>query len=546
MLARRLPLLPYCRRHCCRFLSSTRPEYGEFIPAIGLEIHAQVRSDSKLFSSSPTTYSSPPNANVSLFDAGLPGTLPLLNKHCLLSAIRTGLALNCSISSESSFDRKHYFYADLPLGYQITQHWNPIARNGHLDFVVYNKLFHKEPYVKRCVVHQLQLEQDSGKTLHDEENDVLLIDLNRAGNPLIEIVFSPDLNDGEEAAALVRDLILLLKGIDTCACKLEEGTLRVDANVSIRHEEDTELGTRTEIKNLNSLKSISRAIDYEIRRQSLLLRAGQQVVNETMRFDSALNETQVMRDKSDFADYRFMPEANLPMISLKDSALGINMQLEDAIDVNEFRKEMPDSPQEQRRKMMLKYGINLETAMRLLTREEEKELFCWIMDDDTSRKGDIVFRVLFAELIAALEACEMSLSQTALQKQDIASVCDMVQRDEISFSVAQDLMSMKARKEARSPHELVQDYGWSKITDPEIIRKKCEEAIEAKRKRSKEAQKGKKYAFDVLVQYVMSNTSRRVDQELVERMLIEILKPPDGTVKSGKERRAEKREAANE
>lgn len=229
---------------------------------VGLEVHAQISSKSKLFSPGPNKFNAPVNSCVDNFDAAVPGTLPVLNRFCVESAVKIGLVMNCVINNKSTFDRKHYFYADLPAGYQITQQLNPIGRKGFIEFPMVER---KQVVNKIAELHQIQLEQDSGKSLHDDVENKVLIDLNRAGAPLVEFVFCPDLENGEQAAALVKELCLLLTTIKVCSCKMEEGALRVDANVSV-HRKGEPLGTRSEVKNIGSISGIHHAVNFEISR----------------------------------------------------------------------------------------------------------------------------------------------------------------------------------------------------------------------------------------------------------------------------------------
>ncbi|KAG8225262.1 hypothetical protein J437_LFUL006494 [Ladona fulva] len=280
----------------------------EWEGVVGLEVHAQISSASKLFSGSGTNFGSPINSNVSLFDAAIPGTLPVLNRRCVEAGVLTALALSCELNSHSFFDRKHYFYADLPAGYQITQQRKPLAVNGDLSFEVFTPESEEKIYSKKSHVIQIQLEQDSGKSIHDPVNSNLsihyypsslrsLVDLNRAGLGLMEIVFAPDLSSGEEAAALIKELSLILQCLKTCSCRMEEGALRVDANVSVRPRGSEILGSRTEIKNLGSIRSVAQAVNYEIKRQVETIEQGGKVGGDTRSWDSDLKVTVAMRDK---------------------------------------------------------------------------------------------------------------------------------------------------------------------------------------------------------------------------------------------------------
>lgn len=325
---------------------------------------------SKLFSGSSTEFGLPVNSAVSFFDASTPGTLPVLNRECVRAGMKTALALNCSVNPVSMFDRKHYFYADMPNGYQITQQRQPLAKDGRLDLLILGPNT-KKPYKKSVRLIQLQLEQDSGKSLHDECAGQSLVDLNRAGVPLMELVFAPDLADGEEAAALVKELILILTRLDTCSCRMEEGALRVDANVSINREGE-ELGTRTEIKNIGSVRAVANAISYEIQRQTKVREDGGEIHNETRAWNANTRETISMRDKEVLQDYRFMPEPNLPPLHVN-----VNEQetRNDMINVREIRMAIPELPEETRAKLCEHFGLPLESAVVLVVSLE----FCfWI------------------------------------------------------------------------------------------------------------------------------------------------------------------------
>ncbi|ESN91250.1 hypothetical protein HELRODRAFT_119237, partial [Helobdella robusta] len=309
---------------------------------IGLEIHAQIQAKSKLFSSSKTSFGIPINSAVSFLDASLPGCLPVLNKQCIVAAIKASHALNCSINEVSYFDRKHYFYADLPSGYQITQHKKPVAIGGSLKYLAVDSNF-KKVTEKEARLIQIQLEQDSGKSLHDKSKS--LIDLNRAGIGLLEIVTQPDFRSAADVVGFVKELQLLLQTIDVCDGKMEEGSLRVDVSVSIRRFGSFCLGTRTEIKNLNSIRSLGRAVSYEISRQIEIKESGYEVQNETRYFHAENDITVPLRDKEGIHDYRFMPEPNLPPLIL-------NTKGKNGTNIEDVLKDFPILPSEQRKKLV--------------------------------------------------------------------------------------------------------------------------------------------------------------------------------------------------
>uniref|UniRef100_A0A1B0DI52 Aspartyl/Glutamyl-tRNA(Gln) amidotransferase subunit B/E catalytic domain-containing protein n=1 Tax=Phlebotomus papatasi TaxID=29031 RepID=A0A1B0DI52_PHLPP len=365
---------------------------------VGLEIHAQIDTNSKLFSGAQVEFAAPVNANVSLFDAAIPGTLPVLNEACVRAGLSTALALSCDINLVSMFDRKHYFYADLPAGYQITQQRAPLARNGTLSFPVFIPGITKKPYQKTVHLHQLQLEQDSGKSLHDDAAGKSLVDLNRAGAPLMEFVFDPDLSDGEEAAALVKELILILTRLKTCSCKMEEGALRVDANVSV-HEPGTPLGTRTEIKNIGSVRGVANAIAYEISRQIDIIEDGGKIHNETRSWDASSKTTVAMRDKEVLQDYRFMPEPNLPPLRLSQSF------------IEDLRQGLPELPEETREKLTKDYSLPPETAIILVNDDILLRFFLEISNQDGSIPPKLIANILTNELLTIYNKNKASIEE---------------------------------------------------------------------------------------------------------------------------------------
>ena len=407
-----------------------------------------------------------------------------------------------------------------------------------MEFGVFNKNRHEAGYIKKSFVKQIQLEQDSGKSLHDEINGISLIDLNRAGNPLMEIVFEPDLVDGDEAAFLVRDLILLLKRLQTCTCKLEEGSLRVDANISVRPKDSSVLGTRTEVKNLNSLKSVTRAVNYEIERQIRLISSGQKVDNETMRFNSFSGKTEIMRDKEIVMDYRFMPEGNLPSILLRDSKEGVNLDQPHLQDVDEFRGTIPLSPQEQRIVFMNKYHISLENIIDLQNMEQHLQWFTQIMEENKKRDPSIVYRLLSDKLEEVLSSSKTSIKETKVTPESIGLISDLIQGKIITYLIAQDILALiNDGKDIAITRETVESKGWLKINDPDEVYKFCQKTITAMPSRAKEVRmKGKKFAFNKMLEVTVKLSERRIEEEDIAKVLIELLKPPGGLVLNQRQR----------
>ncbi|XP_054166130.1 glutamyl-tRNA(Gln) amidotransferase subunit B, mitochondrial-like [Oppia nitens] len=456
----------------CRHLSSVTtmlsPQViSQYESVIGLEVHSQMTCKSKLFSSSGTSYMGFPNSQVSYFDCGLPGTLPVLNTKCVESIIKTGLALNCQISKKSTFDRKHYFYADMPSGYQITQQREPLAINGFIEFIVFNTK-DKESYLKRSELKQIQLEQDSGKSLQD--NNRALVDLNRAGIALMEFVFEPDLRNANEAVSLIRELILILKSLDTCSCKMEEGVLRVDANISVRKPHQS-LGIRTEVKNLNSFRFIHSAIEYEINRQIAIIESGGQVVNETRMYDMKLKETVPMRDKEVVQDYRFMPEPNLPSILLTDD----NELNNNLINISDIKRQInvKQMPNHLRNYLLNNYSLNLSQVYILMNESGMANTF------------------------------------TTIAKY----IIDLLINESISSRIANQLLNQYFQNEKRSPNEVITQNNWTLITDDNIIKEKCLLTIETLPKIARKyANKGVRRHKSLLIENVMNLLDNRVNE----------------------------------
>ena len=313
---------------------------GEWEVVVGLEVHAQVTSNAKLFSGASAAYGGGQNAQVSPVDAGMPGMLPVLNGFCVEQAVRTGLGLKAEINRFSVFERKNYFYPDLPNGYQISQYQHPIVGRGVLTLDLPGGVS------KEVGITRLHLEMDAGKSLHDQRDDETLIDLNRSGVALMEIVSEPDIRSPDEAAAYMRKLRSILRYLGTCDGNMEEGSLRCDANVSVRHVGDTELGTRCEVKNVNSIRFVAKAIEYEAKRQVELLEGGGSVVQETRLFDSARGETRPMRGKEEAHDYRYFPDPDL-----------LPLELDEAL-IERARAALPELPDEKKARFVQAYGLS--------------------------------------------------------------------------------------------------------------------------------------------------------------------------------------------
>ncbi|XP_049828330.1 glutamyl-tRNA(Gln) amidotransferase subunit B, mitochondrial isoform X2 [Schistocerca gregaria] len=446
--------------------------------------------------------------------------LQVLNRRCVEAGVLTALSLSCRINAMSLFDRKHYFYSDLPAGYQITQQRLPLAQGGQIDFHVFTQGVHKKPYKKTARIHQLQLEQDSGKSLHDEILNRSLVDLNRAGLPLMEIVFEPDLNDGEEAAALVQELVLILQRLGTCSCKMEEGALRVDANVSL-HQSGEPLGVRTEIKNIGSVRAVANAIKYEIDRQRRELENGHTIVNETRAWDAESKQTVSVRDKEQVQDYRYMPEPNLPPLWLliDDKPLPENVDSRELVNVEALRKELPEMPEETRNKLIQNYALSLETVFILVRESKLLQYFEDIMKENPSRNPQRVAKILIMDFLTALNKKNVDLDNCQVPASFLGELIDMLQNDVINLQVAKKVLEELLTGPANSPSEIVNLNQWSQIIHPDEINKICRDVILKNPKLVKQYKNGKKKVLKALLGEAARSTNERVKMSLVEQQL---------------------------
>ncbi|KAK3582851.1 hypothetical protein CHS0354_040001 [Potamilus streckersoni] len=453
---------------------SYNPREQEWRSVVGLEIHAQIQSESKLFSGASTKYAGSTNTQVSIFDAAIPGTLPVLNRHIVEAGIRTAAALGCKLSQMSKFDRKHYFYADLPAGYQITQQRHPLARNGKVKYLVYNTDNWNKYSWKTASIIQLQLEQDSGKSLHDADQNRSLIDLNRAGVGLMEIVTAPDFTDGEEASSFVRELVLMLRRLETCSGRMEEGALRVDANISV-HRPGEPLGVRTEVKNLNSVKSVGRAIDYEIKRQIGELESGREIVNETRSFDAQSGQTIAMRDKEKLQDYRFMPEPNLLPVFLYDSkSVPMGVDPANVIITDHLLQGLPSSPSKSYERIHDDHKISIRNCVILVNEDGLLKIFDEIVE---RRDAKALINFLIADFLGVAHARDINLLQCPVPFRHIAEVFDMKTNRYISNDNVTQVLELMFDFPNKTPGEIVKEKELENIQDLEVLQAECEKTL---------------------------------------------------------------------
>ncbi|XP_063830594.1 glutamyl-tRNA(Gln) amidotransferase subunit B, mitochondrial [Ostrinia nubilalis] len=503
----------------CKRSHSTAAE-KQWQSVVGLEVHAQLSSESKLFSGAENTFGGLVNNCVSLFDAAIPGTLPVLNRKCVELGLMTALALSCKINEVSTFDRKHYFYADLPSGYQITQQRAPLASDGVINFQVFTPGVHKKPYKKSSKIKQIQLEQDSGKSLHDVELKRSLVDLNRAGAPLIELVFEPDLEDGEEAAALVKELVLIVQRLGACSGRMEEGALRVDANVSLRRP-GAPLSTRTEIKNIGSVRGVAVAIRHEIERQRGILDAGGTIVNQTRAWDAVNKVTVAMRDKEVVQDYRFMPEPNLPPLRVN---LRSKEDTRDVISVPLIQDRIPELPEETRRRLTEDFQLRPETTVQLVNEPVLLEYFKELTTN--ARNPNKVANLLLNDLLTVLNKNKLDVEDCPITNKQMSELVDLLFNKEINLDVFRKVLNALVvdADNDLSPSDLIKKEGWALVTDTENISKLCKDIIENNPKLVKQYRDGKTKVFKALLGMLAKNSQNKIDMAQATKILEDLLK----------------------
>ncbi|XP_019717936.1 glutamyl-tRNA(Gln) amidotransferase subunit B, mitochondrial [Hippocampus comes] len=511
-----------CPRYNGQLQSTTVSVPMRLEGVVGLEIHAQIHSRTKMFSGSAVRFLSPPNSLVSFFDASLPGTLPVLNKRCVEAAVMTALALNCRINRKSLFDRKHYFYADLPAGYQITQQRRPVAVDGVLNYSLLGGKKGNRVVPKNVRVKQIQLEQDSGKSLHDDARGQTLVDLNRAGVGLMELVMEPDMTCGEEAAAAVRELQLILQALGTCQGNMSEGQLRVDANVSV-HRPGEPLGVRTEVKNINSIRYLARAIDYEIQRQMDILRTGGSVHNETRSYDSKSGTTVPMRDKEGLQDYRFMPEPNLPPLMVYEDSASVpaGADVRQTVVVQSLRAELPELPAVTRDRLVETHGILPEHAFTLLNEDGLVEYFERVLKA-TGREPRKVIGWVTNELLALLKQQDLNVGQSRVSPSSMAQLLELLEAGSISSSVAKQVFQEMWRQSgAKTATEIVSEQDLGLVSDAQRLRDVCAKVVDSHPHEVQAFRAGNQKVLNKLMGSVQKETKGRADPIVVRKILLD-------------------------
>jgi aspartyl-tRNA(Asn)/glutamyl-tRNA(Gln) amidotransferase subunit B len=469
---------------------------GAWEIVVGLEVHAQVISQSKLFSGASATYGGAPNAHVSFVDAGFPGMLPVINQECVAQAVRTGLGLKAQINLMSRFDRKNYFYADLPNGYQISQFAHPIVGTGTVEIEL------QDGTIKHIGITRLHLEQDAGKSMHDQHATKSVIDLNRAGVALMEIVSEPDIRSPEEAGAYVRKLRQILRYLGTCDGNMEEGSMRADVNVSVRKPGE-EFRTRCEIKNVNSVRFVMHAVEAEAKRQIEVWEAGGEVVQETRLYDPARGETRSMRSKEDAHDYRYFPEPDLLPLVLDEAW------------VASLKAKLPELPDEKRARFTSQYGIPFYDAGVLVADQDIADFYEQVAK---GRDARLAANWITGDFFAALNRTGNTLVTSPVSAAALGELIDLITDKTINGRIAKDVFEIMVET-GKMPAAIVEEKGLRQVTDTGAIDEAVEQVLTANPDKVAEYKSGKDKLFGFFVGQVMKATGGKANPALVNEVV---------------------------
>ena len=474
-------------------------ETGDWEIIIGMEVHAQVASNSKLFSGAATEYGAEPNTQVSLVDAGMPGMLPVINEFCVEQAVRTGLGLNAKINLFSRFDRKNYFYVDLPQGYQISQFEHPIVGEGEIEITP------EDGEAVTVGIERLHLEQDAGKSVHDLSDDETYVDLNRSGVALMEIVSKPDMRSPEEASAYVDKLRGIVRALGTCDGDMEKGNMRADVNVSVRRP-GGELGTRCEIKNVNSLRFIRQAINHEARRQIEIIEAGGTIDQETRLYDSVKNETRSMRSKEDAHDYRYFPDPDLLPLNLEQSF------------VDTIKANLPELPDARKARFVAEFGIPAYDAGVLTVDKTVGDFYEQLVTGGKApRDAKIAANWMMGDLFGALNKAAIDLSDSPVSADSLGGLLDRIGDNTISGKIAKTVFE-KMFEGGGSADEIIDREGLKQVTDTGAIEAMVQEALDANPAQVEKAKDNPKL-LGFFVGQVMKASGGKANPQAVNQIL---------------------------
>ncbi len=476
---------------------------SEWETVIGLEVHVQLATKSKIFSGASTLFGSSPNTQACNIDLGMPGVLPVLNEEVLKMAIKFGLSINANINSPTQFARKNYFYPDLPKGYQISQLDNPIVEGGVLEITL------KDGSKKKIRITRAHLEEDAGKSLHEDFEGLTGIDLNRAGTPLLEIVSEPDLSSPEEAVAYLKKIHSIIRYLEISDGNMAEGSMRCDANVSLRKRGSKELGTRTETKNVNSFKFVEKAIQHEIRRQIKILESGERVTQETRLYDSQLDETRPMRSKEYANDYRYFPEPDLLPVVLSEDF------------IKSVKDLMPELSEEKEKRFIKEYKLSDYDANVLSVDPNLSNFFEEVVV--RSRDPKLAANWIMGELSAFLNKENLSILETKVDSINLGNLLSRIEDSTISGKIAKEIFE-EMWNSKKSPDEIIEEKGLKQVTDSSEIEKVINQVLEQNQSQLEQYKSGKVKLFGFFVGQVMKASRGKANPEQVNKLLEERLK----------------------
>ncbi|MDB5020022.1 MAG: Asp-tRNA(Asn)/Glu-tRNA(Gln) amidotransferase GatCAB subunit [Pedobacter sp.] len=487
------------------FVEQMNTDFKQFELVSGLEIHVQLNTTTKIFSSDSAAFGALPNAHISAVTMALPGALPKLNKEVIEKAVRIGLALNCHINQRNYFDRKNYFYADLPKGYQITQDNQPICKDGFIDVTLSNG------DVKQIGINRIHLEEDAGKSMHDQSEEYSFIDLNRAGVPLIEIVTEPDIRSAEEASALLNAIRQLVRHLDVSDGNMEEGSLRCDANISIREQGSTTFGTRCEVKNLNSIRNVRRAMEFEFNRQKELVSQGGTIIQSTLNFDADQGSTSPMRSKEEANDYRYFPDPDLPPILISNEWLAA------------IKACMPVLPQEIVQQLTAQYGINRSEAAIFA---EDMDLYEYFRQASVAtQNAKSLINWLSGPIRASLNEQQISIADFNVSPLQLAEIINMVDDKKINQQAAMQRLVPKVERGSSLPViQLAQSLNLLITEDSSALADFADQVLNKLQPQVLAYKKGKKGVLGLFVGEVMKLAKGKADPQKVNEILLEKLK----------------------
>ena len=470
---------------------------------MGLEVHSELSTKTKIFCSCPTTFGASPNTQTCPICMAMPGTLPVLNEKVVEYAVKAGLATNCEISRNSKNDRKNYFYPDLPKAYQISQFDKPLCEHGYVE------IEDNEGNKKKIRLTRIHIEEDAGKLNHDEFGGGSLVDLNRAGVPLIEIVSEPDLRTTEEVEQYLKKLKSILEYIEVSDCKMQEGSFRADVNVSVRKKGDTKLGTRTEMKNMNSFRSITRAIEYEVDRQIDILEEGRKVEQETLRWDDVSGKTFSMRDKEDAQDYRYFPDPDLVAIKLSEEY------------INQIKENLPELPESRKERYLDQYKLSQKDARIITSSKYLSNLFEEAIAECNNPKA--ANNWIISDISRILNEKEIEPSQIPFTGKQLGELIVLIEKGVISSSIGKKVLE-ELFKEPKSPEQIVKEKGWVQISDEGEIKKVVQKILENNPQSVADYKAGKEKALGFLVGQAMKETKGKANPKILNELFLEELK----------------------